>query len=292
MYRALDAQHFAFSQGDSQFFKLERLDEHDFLDAKDKELAAADNTYWDDSTNRSVCTHLPASIDHRPRQTAIRNQQDRGTCVCFASLACLEGHFPGQLDLSEQYANWLFMRFQGRDWCQDGLKTTDSADYLSRAGVCEEGLSPYENFATVQTHCLSDPSPAAKAAAYYGIARYTLVDNLGLNGPSIANSDYLECILMQDHDVVFGMHVAWGRPDANGVFDVLLDKYGNPLSSRGGHAMLLVGYDRSGALPYFIFKNSWDLSDGVQGYRYLSYDYVRQYAKYGYFVHAFRKDMA
>lgn len=107
----------------------------------------------------------------------------------------------------------------------------------------------------------------------------------------VSGTDYLECILHHGHDIVFGTHVAWGHPDANGVHDVILDPYGNPLRSRGGHAMLLVGYDRSGPIPYFIYKNSWRPTVGVAGYYYLSYDYVREYAKYGYVVLAARSDM-
>ena len=95
--------------------------------------------------------------------------------------------------------------------------------------------------------------------------------------------------------MVFGTNVAWGRePDDNDVFDVILDKYGNPLASNGGHAMVIVGYDRSGnngSMPYFIVKNSWSNDFGVNGYMYLSYDYITTYAKYGYIVYTVRQDM-
>jgi hypothetical protein len=144
----------------------------------------------------------------------------------------------------------------------------------------------------VQTHCSAAPSTAARSEAKYGIDRYALIDRLGLLGPSIANPDYLEALICDGHDVVFGTHVAWGRPDANGVHDVRLDNYGNPQQSRGGHAMVMVGYDRDAPLPYFICKNSWGTGAGVGGYYSLSYDYLRTYAKDGYIVAQIRADMS
>jgi C1A family cysteine protease len=294
MYRAISQGRYVMQLGDA-VIQLDSLDEYDFLDASEKAEADADNPYWDEEKNRPECQDLPASVDHRAGQTPIRNQLHRGTCVCFASLACLEAMLLAskqqEFDLSEQYTNWLFMRFQGKTQCDDGMKTTFAAKYLSQAGVCQESLAPYEDRDVVRDHCGAGPSAAAQGDARYGIGNYTLIDNLGLQGPSIANTDYLECLLSSGHDVVFGTYVAWGKnPDENGVYDVILDRYGNPLAERGGHAILLVGYDRSGAIPYFIFKNSWGTAAGVQGYYYLSYDYVRQYAKYGYIVHEIRAD--
>jgi hypothetical protein len=294
-YESIGENRFALRIGDT-LVKLDALTEDDELDMEEKRLSSEDNPFWNEDDNRIECDVVPDTVDHRGEQTSIKAQLDRGTCVCFASLACLEAHakrsgVAGELDLSEQYANWLFMRFLARDQCDDGLRTTLSARFLSTKGVCEEQYAPYEDFATVSTHCTADPSAEAKANAVYGIGTYTIIERLGYLGPSIANTDYLECVLSRGLDVVFGTHVAWGLPDPNGVYDVVLDPYGNPLSSRGGHAMLIVGYVKNAPEPYFILKNSWGPERGVNGYYYLSHDYVRQYAKYGYIVHSLRTDM-
>jgi Papain family cysteine protease len=196
------------------------------------------------------------------------------------------------ITLSEQYANWLFMKFEGRDQCSDGLRTTLAARYLSMQGVCEELDCPYEDLMTVQTHCTLEPSAKAKSNAKYGIKRYALIDRLGHFGPSIANPDYLEAILCYGLDVVFGTHVAWGQPNDDGVYDVILDSYGNPQGSRGGHAMLIIGYNKDVPLPYFICKNSWGVGSGINGYYYLSYDYIRTYAKYGYITQRIGVDIS
>ena len=280
---------------DDALLALELETDSDHLDDGERQEAAADHPYWNESLGRPDCESTPDAVDHRQHQTRVKNQLLRGTCVCFASLAGIEAvekrRSGNDLDLSEQYANWLFMGNQGRNLCADGLRTTLAARYLNAQGVCVEHQLPYEDKAQVNLHCNAAPPVAARAAADYGIGTYAIIDRLGGRGPSIANPAYLECILANGQDIVFGTHVAWGRPDANGVHDVIIDAYGNPLRSRGGHAMLIVGYDRSAAVPYFVCKNSWGDTKGVSGYYYLSYDYLIEYAKYGYLTLTIRTDM-
>jgi C1A family cysteine protease len=300
MYRPLNHGRYEIRFGE-RVFRLDRQDEHDQLDVEEKNTARsiAENSapFWDYDANAAEDEgSRPDSVDHRPNQTDIRDQMSRGTCVCFASLAGIEAILKSQqnivVDLSEQYANWVFMRKDGgRNHCDDGLRTTMSARYLSESGVCEEAAYPYEDLDVVKTHCELIPPPDVKAGARFGIGSFTLIDRLGLLGPSIANPDYLEAILANDHDIVFGTHVAWFQPDANGVLDVKLDNFGNPEQSRGGHAMLIVGYDRTGPVPFFILKNSWGDDAGHDGYFHLSYDYIREYAKYGYIIGSVRTDM-
>lgn len=303
LYRTTSRGRYVINLGD-RFVALDPEDEEDKLDALELVIADEDNPLWDEATGTAEGeADLPDSVDHRDLQTSIKNQGDRGTCVCFASLACLEAIMKARspaampieniegLDLSEQHANWLYMKKLGRNQCDSGLRTTLSARYLSEDGVPEEFHWPYEDNDTVRTHCLEGPSETAREKAIYGFDTYTIIDRLGLNGPSIANPAYLETLLHNGYDIVFGTHVAWGRPDVNDVLDVILDQYGNPLRSRGGHAMLIAGYDAKASIPYFIIKNSWGEDVGNEGYYYISYDYIMQYAKYGYIVHSIRTDM-
>lgn len=281
---------------DDSIIPLDMEDENDNLDLLESVRSISDNPFWNFENSIPACNTTPDIIDHRPNQTSIKNQLNRGTCVCFASLACLEAILKNEddlIDLSEQYANWLYMRKLGRNQCSDGLRTTQSALFLSQDGVCKEKYAPYENRQTVSAHCNSIPGgAAAQSNAKYGIGSYSLIHRLSPLDPSISNPAYLECILANGYDIVFGTRVAWGLPDSNGVLDVILDTNDKPLASRGGHAMLLVGYNKTGPIPYFIFKNSWGTSQGNAGYYYLSYDYIIEYAKYGYIVHKVRDDMA
>lgn len=239
---------------------------------------------------------VPDSVDHRDKQTPIKDQNNRGTCVCFASMAGLEvAYGGGSLDLSEQYANYLFMKAEGAGCKSAGLQTHMSADYLTANGVCVESVCPYQNdkyhFPAYCNNGAATKPPmrsAAEAANPYKIKTYQKIwrnDSLASDsGTWINNPRYLMALLAGGHDIVFGTHVAgWVRP-YGGVLDVKLDSSGNPLPSVGGHAMLIVGYDRPG--EYFIVKNSWGPDLGHDGYLYLSFDYIRTYAKYGYVITA------
>jgi hypothetical protein len=230
-------------------------------------------------------------VDHRPDQTSVKNQAGRGTCVCFASLAGLEvAYGGGSLDLSENYANYLYMHAQGRGCKDAGLKTTDSADYLSANGVCRESVCPYQTSFPAWCNNGANPAPAKRTAGAgadpYKITSFQKIwrnDSLSTDtGLWINNPSYLESILNSGKDIVFGTHIAGWTSPYTGVIDVKLGPGGDPLPSVGGHAMLIVGYNRPGG--YFIVKNSWGTSRGQNGYVYLSYDYIRTYAKYGYVI--------
>lgn len=238
---------------------------------------------------------LPPVVDHRKNQTPVRHQKDRGTCVCFAALAGMEAVIKVQegreVDLSEQYANWVLTSGEGKNQCDDGLRTTLAARYLSQRGVCEEVDLSYEDRNTVFAHRVTGPPPDVQHRAKFGIKEFAIIEGLGPFGRSLGNTDYLESILHNGYDIVFGMHLAWGKPDENFVYDIMLDEFGRPIPSRGGHAMLAVGYDRTGPKPFFIMKNSWGEAEGKDGYFFLSYDYVRRYAKNGFIIKSVNTNM-
>jgi len=234
----------------------------------------------------------PPTVDHRSNQTPVKNQNPRGTCVCFASMAGLEvAYGGGSLDLSEQYANYIYMTAEGRPCREDGLQTHNSANYLAAHGVSTESVCAYQTSFAAWCNNSASPPPTARADADsnspYRISSYQKIwrnDELTTDtGAWINNPRYLEGILASGKDIVFGTHVAgWTTASMADVVDVQLNASGDPLESVGGHAILLVGYDRPG--QYFIAKNSWGTDRGHAGYVYLSYDYIRTYAKYGYYI--------
>lgn len=234
----------------------------------------------------------PSAVDHRPNQTPVKNQNPRGTCVCFASMAGLEmAYGGGSLDLSEQYANWVYMTAEGRSCKQAGLQTHNSANYLAAHGVSTESRCAYQTSFAAWCNNGGSPPPTARADADshspYRISSYQKIwrnnDLTTDTGAWINNPRYLEGILASGKDIVFGTHVAgWTTASMAAVVDVQLNASGDPLPSVGGHAILLVGYNRTG--QYFIAKNSWGTGRGHAGYVYLSYDYIRTYAKYGYYI--------
>jgi C1A family cysteine protease len=231
---------------------------------------------------------LPAVVDHRAQQSPIKDQGGRGTCVAHASMGVLEAfaHIPD--DLSEQCAHYKFNEFMGRAHNQDaGLKTTNAAPYLARADgrVCLEANWPYiPNQSTINTMVAAGaygPPAACLSNQTYGIGSYKIITDKGLTGESIKNTRYLEALLYQGYNVVIGTWVSWDDKDNDGVLDPVLDPSGKPVGT-GGHAMLVVGYDRTA--QYFIVKNSWGPGWGHSGYAYLHYNLIRSCFKYGYVV--------
>jgi C1A family cysteine protease len=263
----------------------------------DEELSQFSDYYTQDeiSTDESVVVEdeeveLPPVVDHRPNQSPIKNQGRRGTCVAHASLGLLESydHIPG--DLSEQHAHYKFNEFLNRPHnLNSGLRTTDAARFLAHPDgrVCEESDWPYipdQNTINqmVQNGSYNPPEGCKDKAVYgYGTEAYKIITDRGLNGESIKNPRYLESLLHKGYNIVIGTWVSWDDKDNNGILDPVLDSKGNPIGM-GGHAMLVVGYNRPSEC--FIVKNSWGRGWGHGGYAYLHYNLVRSCFKYGFVV--------
>lgn len=231
---------------------------------------------------------LPTAIDHRVDQSIVKDQGGRGTCVSHASMGLLEAYAHINDNLSEQYTHYKFNEFLNRPHNQDsGLKTTDAAPFLARneGRVCLEANWPYiSNQSTIDALVANGtyaPPQAAINNQSFGIGAYKIIEDKGLTGESIKNTRYLEALLYQGYNIVFGCYASWDDKDNNGVLDPLLDSNGNPIS-KAGHAMLIVGYNRTE--QYFIVKNSWAPTWGHSGYGYFSYNFFRSCAKYGFVV--------
>ena len=233
---------------------------------------------------------LPSVVDHRPDQSPIKDQGSRGTCVSFASIGLLEGygHIPD--DLSEQYAHYKFYEFEGRPQNTDqGLRTTNAAIHLARddGRICLESEWPYIRSQSTINAMVADgtygPPETAVKNQEFGIGAYKIITDQGLTGESIKNTRYLEALLYKGYNIVIGTYVSWDDTNNDGVLEPVLDSNGDPLR-RGGHAMVLVGYNR--AEQYFIVKNSWGAGWAHGGYGYLHYNLIRSCFKYGFVVDA------
>lgn len=237
----------------------------------------------------AIIANMPEVVDHRVNQSPVKNQGTRGTCVSHACMALLEGFPHIEDNLSEQYTHYKFNEFLNRPHNQDnGLKTTDAAPFLARNNgrVCLENQWPYiSNQSTINAQVANNtyaPPQAAINNQSFGISSYKIIEDEGLTGESIKNTRYLEALLFQGYDIVFGCHASWDDKDNNGILDPVLNSNGSPANT-AGHAMLIVGYNRTE--QYFIVKNSWSVTWGHNGYGYFHYNFIRSCAKYGFVVH-------
>lgn len=266
----------------------------------DEELAgledycAHDRVDWgeaDTTESEAKEAGLPPEVDHRARQSPIKEQGlKRGTCVAHASLALVESFPQIPDDLSEQYTHYKFNEFYKRPHDKNsGLKTTDAPRVLAHPNgrICLEEHWPYEPSQAKINRMVRNgtyrPPQAALDNQTYGYLQYKIIGDSGLTGESIRNTRFLEALLSRGYDIVIGAWVAWDDKENDGILDPLLDSQGNPIK-KGGHAMLVVGYNRPS--QYFILKNSWDFrwKSGHDGYGWFHYDYVRTYFKYGFVV--------
>jgi hypothetical protein len=191
-------------------------------------------------------------------------------------------------DFAEQHSHHIAMQAtSGTCDANTGVTTYKAATYLTDAHVCKEDKAPYTS--SVPSDSSSHITTSCTRAARYGFksTQVFLGKDYGGEGSCTANSTgYLEGLLADGNDLVMGVHVAgtdWADGTAeSGIIDVQVDDAGNVAESTGGHAMLAVGYNHDS--KYFIFKNSWKSSRGHSGYFYLSHDYIKTYAKYGYYI--------
>lgn len=234
-------------------------------------------------------------VDHKARQTGIKDQGSRNTCVGFAATAGLESFLKWKYnstpDLSEQHVFEVFMDGEGNKSCNDqGLQTWKAAQYLTDKLACDN----WAYTSAVPECSISVPSSCALAAKYGHKSTQVLFGTaFGGSGTQTANNtNYLESLLQAGNDVIFGIYLAgsdWTTSTLNtGVVDVQMQGT-SPAPAFGGHAMLMVGYNRPG--NYFEFKNSWGTGAGHAGYVRLSYEYVQAYGKYGYYIKSAAKPL-
>lgn len=212
------------------------------------------------------------------RMPPVRDQGNRGTCVAFTTMACLEyynnvrGEKTG-LDLSEQYMYWNMVT-------QTGQRNLQSAYPLLSGGSCLEGTWPYFANELEDNDTQGPPPPfAAKEAPAYGCVRSRQLPPRDV--------DPIKNALAKDRLVGIGIPVydSWFE-------SAVVRKYGNitvPLPGEVaqtiGHAVTLVGYaddlEFAGG-GYFIVRNSWGLNWATAGalgpgYGTIPYRYIQNF---------------
>ncbi|MDD2714358.1 MAG: C1 family peptidase [Candidatus Wallbacteria bacterium] len=230
----------------------------------------------------AVCTE--SAVDLRPLLSEVKNQGDRNTCNVFAATALMEyviwKEAGETIDLSEAYAYWAAKKHAlDNDFLKDAYLGDDAlAGYLAvtayRYGSMKEEEWPYGNQNWQQTHnpgcvitesgkpcmeCFTGTPPAeAQVLIYRAEPVFIERDKIG------------EFILSEKKPVVF--NIWWyskAVDEKTGDFHM---PSGYELSDRGGHVILLVGYDRESRR--FLFRNSWGPGWGNNGYGTLPEEYI------------------
>ncbi|MEH7151360.1 C1 family peptidase, partial [Bacillus thuringiensis] len=205
--------------------------------------------------------YLPESVDLRPYFPAVRNQGRFATCVPFAA-AALREYYIGKdtaargTDIS--YLSPLYMYYPRGP--QDGMRLEEAFQSMQYQGVTPEIEKPYDlNPTNTMQFQQALTRVQRKQALPYQIRNYQVISQ-----PNMISQ--IKQALANRDPVMVGIHVYpnFDATPSSGIVPPVTSK-----KSRGGHAVVVVGYDEKNS--WFIVRNSWGNTFGDQGYVYMNY---------------------
>ena len=219
---------------------------------------------------RAANVHLdgpapPDAVDHRARYGAVKNQGAASSCTAFAMTAALEGAIAASIGDKSQLSD---MHLWSRYYSPNGAKCLDAVKTGGVATLAEATMNglPYDEKLAADWENKKSQPDSALVSKLDGLGLFTVVRADPLketdNKPSVED---MKKSLAEGNDLFVAVFTsdAWSSP-SNGV----IADYAP--STKGGHAILVVGYKNIDGKPYFIFRNSWGpWADG--GYGYISF---------------------
>jgi C1A family cysteine protease len=202
-------------------------------------------------------------VDLRPHCTSVENQGKLGSCTGQAiagAIELLNKRKKKQTDISRLFIYYYERMIMGTINYDSGAYIRDGIKATNKYGAPLEKLWPY-NIARFKT---SPVNEAIKDAVKRKVTLYQRVENF--NG----------CIdaLSNGYPVIIGFHV-YSSFESKTVAKTGYMPYPNKRKEKliGGHAVLLVGYDK--ANEYFIVRNSWGTNWGDKGYFYMPFSVIK-----------------
>lgn len=189
----------------------------------------------------------PETVDFRDegKVTPPKDQGQCGSCWAFSATGALEGLWAKEMgelvSMSEQQ-----LMDCGQGGCNGGHMINGWTHVASAGGIQSEETYPYKH---KDGHCQEDNSMfVAHCGGYEEVS---------------PNESAMESALVEiGYPISIGVHAGSSfQHYHSGVYDDTSCKHGQL-----NHAILVVGYDKSGSEPYWIVKNSWGGSWGDHGY--------------------------
>lgn len=226
------------------------------------------------SASAQVVPPAGAAIDLRQGiGWQIMNQGQRGTCVSFASTACVEltqaGAGIALQDFSEQFLYWAIKTGTADPRPnQDGTYLEFARDALAQTGICNEADWPYNpTFIPGNVSQAGNGNPSIGAKTNAAAKRPAAHSYQQFSGPGTGAAAVRQQ-LQSGRPVAVGVPVFSDDPTVagNNWTMPVAWAYGRVLNppptsvATGGHAVCVVGYEPDHHEPlggWFVFRNSW-----------------------------------
>ncbi|GAB1530388.1 MULTISPECIES: C1 family peptidase [Brevibacillus] len=202
------------------------------------------------------------SVDLRSQFGPIRSQGSGNTCVSFATAALAEWYQwkmgEGLPTLSPSYIHYPTPR-------SEGMFIYGGIGNMIKNGACREELRPYSNDFSL---------PLTDAQKADGLPRRCMDWMMHPDGGEVSSIKAL--LSSKGYPSIIGVRIypTFDNPNSDG--SISMPSAGQ--TSRGGHAVVVVGYDDTKFGGSFIIRNSWGTGWGLSGYAYLPYkvyDYIK-----------------
>ncbi len=185
--------------------------------------------------------------------TPVKDQGACGSCTAFAAVGAFEAVIKIKQGVTTDLSEAHLFFCSGGD-CDFGWYISNTLDYLRDYGTPDENCFPYGdayngNDLPCSNTCEEWQQRAWKIDEWGWVASYNIKNALITYGPLVAGMDVYE-----------DFYDYWSNPD-DWPNQVYYHRNGTKL---GGHAVVIVGYDDAG--QYWICKNSWGSSGGINGY--------------------------
>jgi len=250
--------------------------------------------FSDKSIDSTIPPNFPMVVDLSSLQSVVKNQGDRGSCAFFTTTALLESLVKErqgiEIDISKEYLIWKLKADMGLDSRTDGSFADQDVTGFAQGGILLERDFPFQpSWFAPKMPCAKykgiEASAPVACFAHHKPAPEVLNKVISASAftPEIFSANFskiIEIMAKSKHAVIIGVPVylkGWNEKTGEVVLtDEMFAECNAKPKLCGGHSILLTGYDQNKRV--FMFKNSWDVVWGKNGYGTIPFDYVAKYA--------------